>query len=74
MCERMDYPRIVQQTREWSSTETISPRQRAVAEQLGALAAMLSDTRFGCPSEHFAATVMYRYLCRSMFVKPSTHN
>ena len=66
MFEHMDYERIAQQTREWSATEMISPRQRAVAQHLGELAAILSDTRYGCPSEHFAATVMYRYLCRSM--------
>jgi hypothetical protein len=65
----MDYQRIAQQTREWSETETFSPHQRGGAEQLGYLATILSDTRYGCPSEHYAAKVMYRYLCRSMFVQ-----
>lgn len=61
-----DYAKVAQQARLWASDSLLSPRKQMLARSLSELAAMLADPQYGCPSEHYAAEIMYCRLCRTV--------
>jgi len=62
----LDYEKVARQVVLWSQDETLPPHKRNLAGHLAYLTRILSDARYGCPTEHQAAEVMYRYLHRSV--------
>lgn len=57
-----DYVEVAEEAAGWARDMTLSDGQRRIAEQLADLAGILSMEGYGCPSEHAAAGLMYRYL------------
>lgn len=58
----LDYTEVAQEAAGWARNTPLSGGQRRVAEQLADIAEILTMGGYGCPSEHTAAEVMYRYL------------
>jgi len=60
-----NYVKVAQQAKLWSTDVLLSPGKRTLARSLADLAEILSDPQYGCPSEYFAAEMMYCQLCKS---------
>jgi hypothetical protein len=60
-----NYVKVAQQAKLWSTDVLLSPGKRTLARSLADLAEILSDPQYGCPSEYFAADMMYCLLCKS---------
>ena len=60
----LEYEKVALQAFQWSRDVALSPHRRNLAGHLADLARILADPRYGCPSEHQAAEIMYRYLHR----------
>jgi hypothetical protein len=59
-----EYAAIAQSARVWQLDPALSPTRRRVARSLCDLAGQLTDPDYGCATETFAVTAMYRFLQR----------